>query len=343
MIFRKKKKNNFPKKIFILGIVVIIFGWFYYFSAVTSPISKDQTPQIFTVEPGWGSTRISHELKNSGLIKNAYIFQFYVWRQGISSKLQEGEYFFSPSQSLKEIAQILNRGAGASKEITLTFLEGWKIEDMANYLEEKTAISRQDFITVVQAKAPWWDEYQVLNSKPRNLDLEGYLFPDTYRVFRDATAVDIVRKMLANLETKLTPEILPEINRQGKTIHEVLTLASIIEKEVRGDNDKKKVADIFYKRLKAGIALQADSTVNYVTGKSDPRAAAADLQIDSLYNTYKYRGLPPGPISNPGLSSILAAVYPQSNPYYYFLTTPDGEVIYNVDFEGHVEDKNKYY
>lgn len=343
LIYKKKKSKKNGRKLVILGVLIVVLGWFYYASAVNNPVSEDGTTQVFIVEPGWGSTRISHELEDAGLIRNAYIFQLHVWKNGIDNKLQDGEYFFSKSQSLKEIAQILNRGAGASKEATLTFLEGWKIEDIADYLEDKLSVSRSEFISIVQTKAPWWDEYKILNSKPRNLDLEGYLFPDTYRVFKDATAADIVKKMLANMESKFTQEILEEINRQEKTVHEILTIASIIEKEVQSDSDKKKVADIFYKRLDAGIALQADSTVNYVTGKSDPRVSAADLAIDSLYNTYKYRGLPPGPISNPGLSSIMAAIYPESNPYYYFLTTPDGEAIYNIDFEGHVRDKNKYY
>jgi len=187
------------------------------------------------------------------------------------------------------------------------------------------------------------DEYSILASKPRNLDLEGYLFPDTYRIFRDASVTDVVKKMLGNLEAKLTPQMKKDITDSGKTIHEVLTLASIVEKEVSSDKDRKLVADIFYKRLKAGIALQADSTVNYVTGKSVSRASASDLEVESLYNTYQHRGLPPGPISNPSLSSIISAIYPTPNTYLYFLTTPSGEVIYNETFEGHVEDKNRYY
>jgi len=145
------------------------------------------------------------------------------------------------------------------------------------------------------------------------------------------------------LENKMSADFLAEINRQKKTVHEILTLASILEKEVSTENDRKIVADIFYKRLEIGMALQADSTVNYASGKSVPRASGKDLETDSPYNTYKYKGLPPGPICNPSLSAIKAAIYPAKNDYWYFLTTPDGKVIYSKTHDEHVKAKAKYY
>ncbi|MAF13944.1 MAG: hypothetical protein CMI53_03555 [Parcubacteria group bacterium] len=338
---RKKKKKT--KKLILLAILVIFIGWFYYYYSANTPVSSSSEMIEFIVEPGWGSTKISQELKAKELIRSERVFQYYAWRTGLGSRLQDGEYFLNKNLNIKEIAQILSRGAGATKEITLTFIEGWSNEEIAGYLEEKGIAQSKEFFAVIQKKADWWDSYDFLISRPRSADLEGYLFPDTYRVFRDASIKDIVQKMLDNFDTKLTDDIQNEIKRQGKTIHDILTLASIIEKEVANDKDRKIVADIFYKRLEAGVALQADSTVNYASGASNARSSAKDLEIDSLYNTYKYRGLPPGPITNPSLSSILAAVYPEKNPYWYFLTTPKGEAIYNVTFEEHIEDKNKYY
>ena len=342
-ITQKKKKNRFTSKLILVIILIIMLGWFYYSYNVNNPIGNNPTIQPFVIEPGWGSTKISHELKNAGLIRNAYVFQLYVWSKGIASRLQDGEYFLSKNESLREMAQILSRGAGATKEFTLTFIEGWNNQDMAEYLKDQGFGTVSDFMAVVQKKADWWNEYEVLASRPRAQDLEGYLFPDTYRIFRDATVTDVVRKMLDNLEAKVTSDLRQEISRQGKTIHEILTLASILEKEVSTDHDRKMVADIFYKRLEVGMALQADSTVNYATGKNQSRSSTTDLEVDSPYNTYKYKGLPPGPISNPGMSAILAAIYPEPNPYYYFLTTPDGQVIYNETHDGHVADKAKYY
>ena len=255
----------------------------------------------------------------------------------------DGQYLLAQNLNIKEIAQILSRGAGVTKEITLTFIEGWNNKDIAKYLAEKGIAQPNDFYEVVQKKADWWDDYDFLLSKPRNLDLEGYLFPDTYRIFRDASIKDVVQRTLNNFDQKLTPELRNEIERQGKTIHDIITLASILEKEVSTDQDRQMVADIFYKRIEAGIALQADSTVNYATGKSVSRATAEDLKIDSPYNTYKYKGLPPGPISNPGISAIRAAIYPSRNSYWYFLTTPEGKVIYSKTFEEHKAAKAKYY
>ncbi len=341
-IGRKKKKRTAWRAIVAVGVLAAV-SFLYYQYLIATPVGGQAETIPFVVEPGWGSGRISQELKNAGLISNAFVFQLFAWRAGIDSKLKDGEYFFSKSQNLMEIARLLFVGADSTKELTLRFIEGWNNAQIAEYLEAQGVATQAEFFKVVQKKASWWDAYDFLQTKPNDRDLEGYLFPDTYRVFRDASVTDIVRKMLDEFDAKLTPQLRNDIERQGLTIHELLTLASIIEKEVPHPDDRKKVADIFYKRLDAGIALQADSTVNYATGKSTPRASAADLEIDSAYNTYKHRGLPPGPIANSGLSAIEAAIYPEENPYYYFLTTPDGDVIYNVDFNGHVEDKNKYY
>ena len=336
---RTKAKNT----LFYLIILIIVIATIYYFYNLNVANSGEPATKKFIVEAGDGVIKISRSLKSEELIKSPLIFQLYVWQKGISGSLQEGEYFLAQNLSIKEIAKILSRGAGVTKEKTLTFIEGWQNQDFAKYLAQEGLFSEEEFFAVVQKKEAWWDGYEILDSRPKNLDLEGYLFPDTYRVYSDATATDIVRKMLDNLDRKLTLELRTEIEKQGKTIHEILTIASILEKEVSTDADRKMVADIFYKRLAAGIPLQADSTVNYVTGKGVSRASAEDLEIDSPYNTYKYRGLPPGPICNPGLSSIMAAIYPTSNPYLYFLTTPDGKVIYSKTYEEHVAAKLKYY
>ncbi|OGY89834.1 MAG: hypothetical protein A2927_01170 [Candidatus Komeilibacteria bacterium RIFCSPLOWO2_01_FULL_45_10] len=148
--------------------------------------------------------------------------------------------------------------------------------------------------------------------------------------------------MLDNFGAKLTQEMRVDIKNAGKSIFEVITLASIIEKEVRTEQDMKMVADIFNKRLEQGIALQSDATVNYVTGKGLVQPTAADIAVDNLYNTYKYRGLPPGPIANPGLKAIKAAIYPTPNQYYYFLTTAEGEVIYSQTYQEHLKNKSVY-
>ena len=148
--------------------------------------------------------------------------------------------------------------------------------------------------------------------------------------------------MVDTLDKKLTPDLRDEIKKRNKTIHEILTLASIIEKEVSSDEDRKLVSGIFYKRLEIGMPLQSDATVNYVSGKSELRPTFDDISIDNVYNTYKYRGLPPGPINSPGLLAIISAIYPKENPYLYYLTTRDGQAIYSRTHDEHVAAKRKY-
>src|SRR3989344_925802 len=341
-MFLPRKKRRSKKIIFILLLLVLIAVFYYFYNFL--PVDKNNSRIIeFKIEPGWGSVKISQELGKAGLIRNGLIFQLYVLFKGINLRLQDGNYFLAENMSVSKIADLLSRGASASKEITLTIIEGWNNQQIANYLAENGFSPPADFFAVVQKKEDWWKNYDFLKNKPKDLDLEGYLFPDTYRIYRDAELTDIIRKMLDNFSDKLNQDLRAEISRQKKTIHEVITLASIIEKEVATEKDRKLVADIFYKRLQQSIALQADSTVNYATGKSAARESADDIKIDNLYNTYRYGRLTPGPISNPGMSAIMAAIYPIPNPYWYFLTTLDGTVIYSKTFEEHVKAKAKYY
>ncbi|MBI4262164.1 endolytic transglycosylase MltG [Candidatus Uhrbacteria bacterium] len=228
-----------------------------------------------------------------------------------------------------------------SIEQTITTIEGWTVEEIAEYLRDAIGMPVTAFEKAAFAypKSPAGKSFF---GGGRIQSVEGYLFPDTYRVYKKATALDVVEKMLANFDARVTADIRAKIRAQRLTLHEGVTLASIIEQEVATPEDRRVVADIFLKRLKAGIALQADSTVNYITKKGMSRATIVDTKIDSPYNTYRYRGLPPGPISNPGLDAILAVAEPTLSPYLYFLTTEDGRVIYARDFEEHKQNRQRY-
>lgn len=228
-------------------------------------------------------------------------------------------------------------------EDCIRVLEGWDNQEIAAYLEAQGLVNKDDFLTVVSKNLnSFVNDFDFLQGKPADVDLEGYLFPDTYRVFKNTSSEEVAKKMLNNFGKKLLPEMREEIKRRHRSIFEIITLASIIEKEVRGEDNMKLIADIFYKRLNAGMALQSDATINYITGKGLVQPTAEDLKIDNPYNTYKYRGLPPSPISNPGLEAIMAAIYPKSNPYYYFLTTKDGKVIYAKNYQEHLQNKRNY-
>ena len=189
-------------------------------------------------------------------------------------------------------------------------------------------------------------EDEILMGIPADQGLEGYLFPDTYRFRSDATSAIVAETMLLTLKRRLAENgiAIPRnlIFEGGLTLHEIITLASMVEREVRTPEDMKLVAGIFYTRMKIGMALQADSTVNYVTGKSDTAVSLEDSRVDSPYNTYQNLGLPPGPISNPGMNAILAVLEPTDSDYLYFLTTDDGDVVYAQTFDEHVANKYQY-
>jgi UPF0755 protein len=245
------------------------------------------------------------------------------------------------------------------EEISLTFIEGWSISEIGEYLEKQGLGSKEAFLEA--EKEFDFADFRKIAAKPKNAGLEGYVFPDTYRIFKpeakDSNNVffDVLKKALSNFEKKVTDQMVQDAKKHGlKNLHEAVILASIVENETGRnavtsaqkqalDEERKIVAGIFYNRLSAGMALQSDATVNYATGKNLPSPTLDDLEVNSPYNTYKHRGLPPGPISNPSLSSLMAAIYPAETDYLYFLhKQPSGEPVYSKTFEEHVANKLKY-
>lgn len=329
------------KKIFFLIIVAIIISFFYWFWLISSPVSSQTAPVYFLVEAGETLADVSKNLDQIGLIKNRLAFEIYAQVRGWQGQLIAGNHLLNKNMSIRSVLRSLINSDNLKDERTITIIEGWRLEEIADYLEANKIVSKKDFLNEVLT-SNWQNEYEFLAGVEART-LEGFLFPDTYRLFLNATAKDIVKKMLDNFDSKLTAQMRSDIKTANKNIFEVVTLASIIEKEVPQDQDKKLIADIFLKRLQTGLALQSDATINFITGQGLAQPTLADLKIDSPYNTYKYRGLPPGPIANPGLGSLQAAIYPTANPYYYFLTTlDDGRVIYSRTYEEHLKNKAKY-
>ncbi len=212
------------------------------------------------------------------------------------------------------------------------------------YLEEK-GLKKDEFLKL--SKKDFSDSFDFLKDKPKDLSLEGYIFPDTYYINKQNITNSgqleyLIKIFLENFKKKLTSEMREEINRQEKTIFKIIIMASMIEKEVKIPEDKKIVSGILWKRLENNIPLQVDATISYITGKKGINISIDDTKIDSPYNTYKYRGLPLGPISNPGLESIIAAIYPETSAFWYYLSTPDGTTIFSKTLEEHNIAKQKY-
>lgn len=320
----------------VIFFVIVVAIWF-----VLSVFSGNGVEEkTFVVREGQGVNQISNELYEDNVIKSKFVFESWLWFKKYEDKVIAGVYKVPEDISVRQLANLLILGPGNS-QYAVTLLEGWTRRLMVDTLEA-AEMNGDRFLTLSSDVSDWKDRYDFLADAPSTASLEGYIFPDTYFVDGSTGEEGLIRKALNNFDKKLTSDLRAEIDRQGKTIFEVVTLASIVEREVPTLADKKMVADIFLKRLDAGIGLQSDATVNYVTGKGLAQPTYADLEIDSPYNTYKYRGLPPGPIANPGIDSIKAVIYPTANNYYYFLTTKEGQVIYSVDYEEHLNNKAKY-
>ncbi len=338
------------KFIFILILTVFLISVFSYWRAVNNPAAKNSQDQIFVISSGEGVEQISKNLVNADLIKSQFYFKIYVWQTQKESKFQAGEYALNPSMAIREIAEVLTTGKSLSKEKKIKIIEGWNVRDIDKYLADMSIISNGEFIELAEMKIGNWKleigesgKPNFLNDAPRSAGIEGYLFPDTYRIYQDATAEDIIQKMLDNFDKKMTNEMRDEIKKQGKTIYEIITMASIIEKEVRTQEDMDIVSGIFWDRIKYGQPLESCATLAYILGINKKQYTIEDTKINSPYNTYQNRGLPPGPICNPGLNAIKAAVYPEFTGYNYFLSSKDkGETIFSKTFDEHNRNKAKY-
>jgi len=320
---------------FVLAMTVFVWEGIYVPKAPNSKETK-----IFSVTKGERTKQISINLEKQGFIKYGFFFRFYVLTRGVADKLQAGDYLLSPSMATPEITKKLVSGDIVREKITI--IEGWNLRDIAFYLREQELVTTIEFFKIVSLPKDFSKEFDFLKDKPKDLSLEGYLFPDTYETQEGEIAEEIVRKILKNFDQKLNPELREEIKKQDKTIFEIITMASLIEEEVKTTPDKKLVSGILWKRLESGMPLQVDATISYITGKKNAKILIADTQIDSPYNTYKYRGLPLGPISNPGLDSIVAALYPQESSYWYYLSTPEGQTIFSRTLDEHNQARAKY-
>lgn len=332
------------KKIIIILVLFGAFcgaGYFFIFGKTNKVLTID-------IPAGSSASQIATILKNDGVANTTLAPKILMYIFGLNKKMQFGTFYIPAGTTLFAVLQDLTQVQYQEREITL--LEGWSLKEITDYLVKEQITTRAAMAAVTgearkyngQGVKDWNKEFPVLKSKPAGTSLEGFIFPDTYRLNLNATAEEIVRKTLKNFNKKLTLDWRAEITRQRKSIFDVITMASILEREVKLPEDKALVADIFWRRIAQGQGLEADSTVNYATGKSLPSVTYDDLKINSPWNTYKYRGLPPSPISNPGADSIRAAIFPKSNSYWYFLTTPEGKVIYSKTFLEHTMNKNKY-
>ncbi|OGZ38605.1 MAG: hypothetical protein A3E90_01480 [Candidatus Portnoybacteria bacterium RIFCSPHIGHO2_12_FULL_40_11] len=310
-------------------------GYFFILNQINTPVSGQFKEQSFVIEKGESLKEISEHLEKEGLINQDYWFKFYVLGKGWAGRLQAGEYVLSPSMSILEIAENLAEGKTIS-DISITIPEGFTLKQIDSRLTQVGLIDKGGLLNFNQK------EFLILNSQFSISNLEGFLFPDTYKFRKDNSLEEIIRKILNNFDKKLSEDLRAEIQKQRKNIFEIITLASIVQNEALTNEEMPVIAGVFSNRLTIGLPLQSDATINYITGKNLRQPSIKDTEVNSLYNTYLHKGLPPGPISNPGLDAIKAAIYPQKTDYFYFLHPLNGPTVFSKTLKEHNSNKAKY-
>ena len=319
--------------IWLFVIVIAVLGAIIALIAIaeTRPYKGyADSEQFVEIPQGAGPASIGKRLVDAGVIRDTLGFRFEIARTRTGRRLQAGEYRFDRAMTVDEVVAKIARGDVYL--VPITFREGLTIREMASVFEAKGLGSAADFAAAAG------DRQLVRDVDPAARDLEGYLFPDTYATVRHTTATDLVPRMIAGFEKALTPDIRAAASARGLSVRALVTLASIVEKETGKPEERPLVAAVYSNRLRIGMPLQCDPTVIYALQLADRyhgNLTHDNMQIDSPYNTYRYAGLPPGPIANPGRASLEAAAHPADVPYIYFVARGDGSHVFASSLEEH--------
>ena len=319
--------------LFITLLLVVAFaaGGTWLYTSVQQPYKGYSDQETFVdIAPGTSPGRMGQQLVDAGVVRNTTAFRAAVWLRGAGRRLQAGEYRFDRPLTPTEVVDQIARGDVFLQP--LTFREGLTIQQMAEIFEERGFGTQKQFIAAAK------DPSSIRELDPQATDLEGYLFPDTYTLPRKTTAEQLVGRMVSRFEQSLTPEVRERAAARGLSVRQLVTLASLVEKETGRGEERPLVAAVYSNRLKIGMGMQCDPTVIYAlerAGKYDGNLTREDLQFDSPYNTYRYAGLPPGPIAAPGKASLEAAANPADVPYIYFVSKNDGSHAFASTLDEH--------
>lgn len=327
---------------------VVMAGWNWVDRHYFAPVDGRDTREIpFTVSSGSSLTRVANNLENENLIRSRTLFKYYADFLGYGQKIQAGEYKVSRSMSMQEIMELLTTGDGNPITRNITVIPGWTVRDIAAYLKEQGVIPQEEqFLALCRGGEAFSAYYYVADvlasgsASSRLFALEGYLAPDTYEIYTNATAEDIVKKLLSQTEAVFINEYHDRADELGLTMDQVITLASMIEKEAK-TADFARVSAVFHNRLRQNMTLGSDVTVKYASGVRRMSLTSSDLQVQSPYNTYLHKGLPVGPICSPSAAAIRAALYPDeqflADNYLYFCSKDPntGELYFSRTLEEH--------
>jgi len=337
--------------LFLFLIVIIGGGGYLYIQSALKPLDSTSKKQK-TIEIPLGSsvTGIAEKLEANEIIKNAKVFKYYVKLKN-EGGFMAGDYQLSPSMDVPEIVSRLKTGKVLAKaSFKITIPEGKQLKEIADIMAKATNQKEEDvfnklndkeFIKTLMTKYPDLLTDEILHSTVK-YPLEGYLYPATYPFYKPNPSVEEMVTAMLDKTRNVLSDYTEESNEKKLSVHQLLTMASLVEEEATQKADRKTIASVFYNRMKKGMPLQTDPTVLYAQGKHKDKVLYEDLEVDSPYNTYKNTGLPPGPISNAGKVSIEAALDPEQTDFYYFLATPEGDVIFTKTLEEHNQEKAKH-
>jgi len=318
--------------IIILLFILIVFSLYSTFLFFNAPLNRREIPKTFTIDHGENIELISKSLKKEELIRSDLFFTMLVRVSGKARVIKAGQYVIYRNMKNTDILNIFTKGIVATVKFTIP--EGFRMEKIAELLEKEGIAEAKDFINACKN-----EELLKKHNIPFN-NAEGFLFPDTYIVAKDLTAIQIADIMINKFYDKL--KSINNIDYTINSLKKIVIIASIVEKEAKIDSERAIIAAVFYNRLKKGKRLESCSTVQYVLGESKNRLLFSDLKVDSPYNTYIHSGLPPGPISNPGIKSLIAAIHPADVDYLFFISKGDGSHYFSSTYKQHIKAIQKY-
>lgn len=320
--------------------ILVTWQLFVWREELYTPVNPNGTPQVFKVRMGETANSVAARLHEDGIVVSAQTFRLYLVYSGLDTTIQAGEYQLSPAQTMVEVAATLQDATPL--EVEFNILAGWRAEEIAAALPTSgLQVAPQGFLQVVRSPRA--------GVAPPGLavsgSLEGYLLPGSYQLPRSARADDIVKLFVERFDEEIGSELRDQYQARGLSLQQAVTLASIVQREAVVEDEQPMIASVFYNRIAAGMRLESDPTVQYALGYREEMntwwtnpLTANDMQVDSPYNTYRYPGLPPGPICNPGVSALRAVAYPAESPYFFFRAACDrsGRHNFATSFEEHL-------
>jgi len=340
---RAKKKGRSAGLVvsLIILVVAIAAGGFFYINLCNKPLDPANKEYISVEIPnGTATSTIGRILQENGLVKSADRFKLYAKVKGYDGKLKAGDYLLSPSMTATEILGMLEEGHQTTVRFTVP--EGLTVRQVGEKLAEEGLLDFDEYMEEVKSGD---FDYKFIPHLPAGDNrLEGFLMPNTYEIFENATAYEIIDTMLSQFDLVYKDEYYTRATELGYDINQIITIASMIERETKVDSEREIVSSVIYNRLKINMLLQIDATVQYALPEWKDRLRQSDLEVDSPYNTYKYLGLPAGPICSPGEKAIIAALYPATTDYYYYVLDPamNGSHRFSNDYSTFLKNKQEY-